>query len=574
MPTTSTKRQLRAPLLSEPPNGPVQIGNLVADLEAEVGYPAARSVLITGAAGQTVAGRQLTAADFTDMGLLAPRALWNLSDVSDASGAGLGLTNKGAVPFGVGIEGAAATAAVFAGSTAQALYRDDTGAADPLRTGTGSFGAWIRNAKRGVDQTFLAKGTDTGNQRMFFLNVGSNGTRPGFAVSVDGVSWQTLVGSAEVLDDAWHFVVGTFDGDQSRLFVDGTLDAQGAVSTPGALFGASGPVNIGGYGASAAVAAGAPWYGRVDEAFITSDVLSEDEVRLLYAVKVAHGAGKAPRRAGLGVRRRRRGAPLVPGDFPAAPVRLYNLEQATTGNLPDEGTANVPLASNGTWWAVAGADGRRAGAVQFNGTTGYLAASDAGLPVGTATVTLACWIRTNNRAATNMTALTYGTNANPRRIAVESLGSADTDRGKVVIWDGANATRSAQRIDDGQWHFVVNVNDFSASDGIRTKLYVDGRLSGQNTAMASAAGAGATGLRVGANQSPGEFFLGAIDGVVIYAGALTAAEVAALYRKASQELGLSPKEPGAHVERIDATNIYFIGDTLEPQDTVELEVAA
>ena len=90
----------------------------------------AQQILDVGQAGQIKAGRILTAADFTAMGLSAPLGLWNLSDLTDASGNGRALTNKGAVPFGPGITGAATEAAVFAGSTAQALYIADTGAAE------------------------------------------------------------------------------------------------------------------------------------------------------------------------------------------------------------------------------------------------------------------------------------------------------------------------------------------------------------------------------------------------------------------------------------------------------------
>ena len=70
----------------------------------------AQPILDVGVLGQVRAGRQLTAADFTMLGLSAPLGLWNLSDLSDASGNGRALSNKGAVPFGPGINGAASTA--------------------------------------------------------------------------------------------------------------------------------------------------------------------------------------------------------------------------------------------------------------------------------------------------------------------------------------------------------------------------------------------------------------------------------------------------------------------------------
>ena len=56
-------------------------------------------VLDVGLSGQIRAGRQLTAADFTNIGLAAPLGLWNLSDLTDVSGNGRNLLNKGAITF-------------------------------------------------------------------------------------------------------------------------------------------------------------------------------------------------------------------------------------------------------------------------------------------------------------------------------------------------------------------------------------------------------------------------------------------------------------------------------------------
>ena len=75
------------------PQGPVG-----SDLAVLAAVP----ILDVGLANQIRAGRQLTAADFTNMGLSAPVGLWNLSDLSDVSGNGRNLNNKGAIPFAAG----------------------------------------------------------------------------------------------------------------------------------------------------------------------------------------------------------------------------------------------------------------------------------------------------------------------------------------------------------------------------------------------------------------------------------------------------------------------------------------
>jgi len=180
-------------------------------------------VLDVGMVGQARAGRQLALADFTALGLSAPLGLWNLSDLTDASGNARALLNKGAVPFGVGINGQASTAAVFAGSTAQALYIADTGAADPFRIRTGSWGCWFRTAKRATGQVLVSKFNVT-NQYVWTLYVNSATNTLQVDYSTAGTALAGPTGSTDVADDRWHFGVATHDGAILRLYVDGVLE--------------------------------------------------------------------------------------------------------------------------------------------------------------------------------------------------------------------------------------------------------------------------------------------------------------------------------------------------------------
>jgi hypothetical protein len=108
---------------------------------------------------------------------------------------------------------------------------------------------------------------------------------------------------------------------------------------------------------------------------------------------------------------------------------------------------------------------------------------------------------------------------------------------------------------------------------VRQKLYVDGRLvSGATTLTATVLG-GANCFRVGANSTGGSPFTGQVDGVFVCGYAMDAVEIARQYAKGSQALGASPKNAGDHIERMDATAIYLIGDTLDSQNTIDLGVA-
>lgn len=517
------------------------------------GAASARPVLDVGIAGQVRAGRQLAAADFTALGLAAPAGLWNLSDASDVSGNNRPLTNKGGVPFGVGINGLAATAAVFAGSTAQALYIADTGAADPFRLRTGSVGCWVRTAKRGTDQSLVSK-WGVANQQAFILRCANTNVAQ-FVLSTTGADIVTVAGVSEVADDRWHHLVATFDGVTNRLYVDGQLEVQ---VTSALVFAGSSPFNVGGHGGDAATGTGNPHYGRVDEAFATADVLSEDQVRGLYCAKIAHTLGVVPTRVALAVRRRKRGGPLAVADFPTQPLRLHNF---TAGSLADEGSASVALTNNNSALAVAGADGAPAGAYSF-AASASLSSTDAGLPAGTAVRSYGAWLKTVTTVAG---VIGWGSAATAALLMISGTG-------QLQCYSAADAI-TGPVVNDGQWHQVVVVEDNAAGDGARRKLYLDGRLVGTSTVLNSIALAGANAFRIGAKTDGTTTFVGQLDGAFVSGYALTPDQVAVLYAKGSQALAPSPKEEGAHVEAMDVAAVYATFDTLGSQHQVDLGVA-
>lgn len=518
---------------------------------------AAQPVLDVGLLGQIRAGRQLAPADFTAMGLSAPVGLWNLSDITDASGNARTLTNKGVVPFGVGINGAAATAAQFAGSTAQALYRADTGAADPFRITAGSMGCWFKTAKQtGSNQTLISKFQTTGNQRAYWLFV--QPTLISFSVYIDGSIGNSII-VPFVPDDRWHFVVGVYDGTTQRLMLDGVEVAAVVASSPGPMFGSTAPLNIGSWGADASVVSSDPHYGRIDEAFITTDVLSEDQARNLYCAKIAHGYVTTPVRANINVRRRKRGGAWAVADFPTQPVRLHNF---TGGSFADEGSGGVALAGSGVV-SVAGADGSSAGALSYAGAQ-WLTATDAGLPAALATRSYGCWFKSASTSPVYQNLMAWGTAGTADvRSRLNAGGLQVLNTGDVI---------TGPFVADGQWHLLTVVEDNAAGDGVKRKAYIDGDLVGGSTVMLSVTLSG--GFRTGASSSAIEPLIGQVDGVFVCNYALTGEQVAALYAKGSQALALSSKNAGDHVEAMDATNVLVAFDTLDTTAQVDMGVQA
>lgn len=525
---------------------------------------ATRSILDVGVDTQTRAGRQLALADFTTLlGLSAPVGLWNLGDTSDISGNSRTLSNKGTVTFGAGITGAATEAAIFTGSTAQALYIADTGGADPFRIRTGSWGCWFKTAKRGTFQMLISKDhASTNANKSYYIGVDSTTNSIQASATVDtSATVINATGTTIVTDDRWHFAVATFDGNRTALYIDGVLEI--VAEGNGLLNPSPSPFNIGGRQADGSTIANLPHYGRVDEAFVTGDVLTLRQIRLLYALKLAHGLAITPQTARVSVRPRSRGAALVSGDFPTQPLRLHNF---TAGALTDAGSNNVTLTNNNTAVAVAGADGTANGAFQFiGGSSQYLSSTDTGLPSGTATVTMGCWAKIRDLAMSSI--LNYGSAVNTERLVYQTGGA-------VRLFDNSGEIDSVIYIADGNWHFIVAIWDAAAADGLVKKLYIDGRLAVSGTAsVQSITLGGANAFRVGRRVAAGtNYFSGSIDSVFVCDYALTASAIASLYAKGSLALGVSPKNPGDHVELIDATNMYVVGDTLESQHQIDLGV--
>jgi hypothetical protein len=506
------------------------------------------------------AGRTLTLYDYqTVLGLTTPPGLFNLSDTSNL-GSGGAINNKGAVPFGVGIQGAAASCAVFAGSGSQGLYVDG-GAAGSYSLRGGSVFGWHRSARSG-NQAIVSKMTAAGGAGSSCYYVGSTG-RAFASVSIDGATSKGVAGQSNINDDRWHYVGFTFDGAVLRLWVDGVCE--GTLDVAGPIFVGAVPLTIGALGADSVTTGINPHYGRIDEVLITNDVLNEDQIRLLYCAKFPHTYGAIPTRLRLQIIRQQRGGPLVTGDFPSVPLRLYNF---TAGTLTDDGSQNTALTNNNASVSVAGGDGTPNGAFLFNGTNQFLSATDTGLPIGASARTIMCWFKsTGGSIGTVAGMIAYGT--------LDDVMLYD-NRGKIFAFDGLNSAQSPGTYDDGQIHHAAAVFDNSASDGAKIKLYIDGRCvsTNQNLRITGAV-VGAGGFKIGKSSDPtNPYFNGIIDGVAVLQVALTGDQVYSVFAKGSKALAASVKHAGEHIEGQDTNFLLGVFDTIEPQHIVQMEVAA
>jgi len=518
-----------------------------------------------GQVAQVRAGRQLTPADFTNMGLSAPLGLWNLSNFNDSSGNNRHLTNKGSVPLGVGINGLASTAVQFAGVQAQALYISDPGTS-PFRIRVGTVGCWQRTPKRGTHQYLVTKVSNAGSASVWTCAVRVDSTNKAAADIGDGVALSTTVGVTDIADDRWHFVVFSHDGTNLRLYVDGACES--AAAAPKLMQLNTAPLNIGSYGTDVAATAPpvAAHFGRISNAFVTDEILTEEQIRNLYCASIPHALGSVPSGVSMSVQRKRRGAALATTDFPSQPARLYNF---TGGALTDQGSSGLTLApgGGGTIVDVAGPDGLPNGAKSFSGAHTGLTSADTGLPSGTQSRSYGIWFK--SLAAVNGGMIGWGTDGSAdAKIVLLSTGLVRSD-------SGADSFSSQNSYNDGRWHHAVAVEDNAAADGVRRKLYINGVLVGGTTVMNPiTVTGGAARFRIGANPSSGAnpFGTGQLSRGFVYAGALTADDVRALYNKGSQALAASPKAAEDHIEAMESGRLLGVFDSIEGSDLIDLAV--
>ena len=359
---------------------------------------AAAAVLDVGVLGQIRAGRQLTAADFTALGLSRRLGLWNLSDLTDASGNGRALSNKGAVAFASGINGAASTAAQFTGSTGAGALHLRHGWGRPVQDQDGIVGVLVPHGETG-GQSIPMSASSARRLRQRRLTGRFNNNACEFVIPnvSDGTTTARVCRRVDVADDRWHFVVATHDGAQVRLYVDAVLESvarrQGCRCC----------------GRAAEHRRG--WRRRLDRLRgFRSTAASTRRSSLPTCSQTIRSARSTARRSRTGspaprpsvklaVRRARKGGPLAVGDFPTQPLRLHNF---TAGALTDQGSNNAALTNNGAALIVVGADGAQGGAFNFvTASSQSLSSTDAGLPSGTAARSYGCWFKTSSHQRHN-----------------------------------------------------------------------------------------------------------------------------------------------------------------------------
>src|SRR3989338_7380524 len=335
-----------------------------------------------------------------------------------------------------------------------------------------------------------------------------------------GVTAAASISNTVLKQGAWYHIVGTFDGSNVRMYVNGIADG-----TPAPYVGtipiSSNNLVIGkNYDGTNKF-----FNGLIDDVRIYSRALSAAEVYNLYKSGSQVVNKIEPVRLNQG---------LV-GYWSFDGNTLYN-------NVADlSGSGNHGLLQPVTATSSMKVAGKLGQALKFNGSSTYLEHGDV-LDIGLSNWSVAVWVKTADKT-TSYTG-----------IVQKADSSADDGRWALVlnnqkaqaVFDtgSSNVVTSNTSISDGKWHYIVSTWNRTG----KMTLYVDGSSDGTPVDISSAAAFNAItnkSLRVGSYTLSGSanasnFFNGLIDDVRIYNRALNPSEIKALYNMGQATINKTP----------------------------------
>ena len=151
-----------------------------------------------------------------------------------------------------------------------------------LEPATVSVSAWVNSAQSPGNYRYIAaKGANGCFAASYGLYTGANGGLEFYVSADDGLSWALSPDAGQgVWNGQWHNVVGTFDGSNVHLYVDGRQVGSGTPNTTPIAYNlpTSGELAIGNY----------PWCpssgfaGTIDEVKLFNRALNPQEIAIGY----------------------------------------------------------------------------------------------------------------------------------------------------------------------------------------------------------------------------------------------------------------------------------------------------
>jgi len=449
-----------------------------------------------------------------------------------------------------------------------------------------TISAWINTSAPTTNFAMIVN-KDSGVPDNSQYTLRMNGTTGKAMFRAEGAGLITASGNTILNANQWYHVVGTYDGNNTRFYLNGVEDA-----TP-----ASGSGNMTNNSANLEIGRRDDGYyfpGKIDDVRIYNRALSGDEIKRLYRIGatlkintsinndslanglVGYWSMNAPDVAGTTAYDRsgnsKNGSILGQDIDRTGLVGWWKLDGASSGSIANgttvgledsSGQSNNGTASNVNGTGMAWTTPKIGiGAVDFDGTDDYVSIpiSSSLDFVGLSAITMSAWVNTDTvDPGERIIMWEDATDGNGNEISI-SLSDGSTSAfwkagGEIYVSPcetAASVTAVTEFPDDSDWvHLTVTYN------GSETSIYVNGILDNSVSGSGTLCGADNPNPKwlIGSGELNTTRKLdGLIDDVRVYNRAISAAEVAQLY---SYGLPRFVPTAGKIGQGVDSTQSYI-----------------
>lgn len=209
---------------------------------------------------------------------------WHLGEDGNSSAGGYrdatSNANHGTGQGGLGansdVAGAVGMAAHFVATSAQGIHIPHAASLHP--TAGLTVEAWVKSNTQAPFKRFVGKPFNAvaAPWNEYSLEANIDGNKVAFSLTLDNAELG-VIGSTVMNNFAWYHLVGTWDGANQKVYVNGVLEA--SLARTGAVSDYGQPLSIGKY----ALDGNSNFDGAVDEARVTRSARSAEWIKLSYA---------------------------------------------------------------------------------------------------------------------------------------------------------------------------------------------------------------------------------------------------------------------------------------------------
>jgi uncharacterized Zn-binding protein involved in type VI secretion len=272
----------------------------------------------------------------------------------------------------------------------------------------------------------------------------------------------------------WYYVVGTWDGTSSKIYINGVLKNSAALT--GTMSATANNVLIGSNPSN-----NRQFNGTIDEVRIWNRALSQTEIQ----------------------------SEMQSSMLLSRPIATWSFEESSGNQISDN---HIRLS------------GKTGSAISFDGSNDYIRIKDNSSLDLTNAITLSAWIYPTSWPSTypRIVSKEVTNTAAPYALELDNSGK----RALLCLFIGTSEScvdSGVNSISLKQWYYVVGT-----WDGTSSKIYINGVLK-NSAALTGTMSATANNITIGSNPSNNRQFAGIIDGVKIYNYALTGSDISTAY---------------------------------------------